>query len=68
MEQNLSEDVMRKRGIFAPEFVAWLKKTFYEHNVDLSMQIYQIFLLEIWFQTFIDPPAEAVGARPAGAA
>jgi asparagine synthase (glutamine-hydrolysing) len=53
---------VRERGVFEPDFVEWMKGEFYERGRDLTMQLYQAFLMEIWFQLYVD------GKEPAGAA
>lgn len=54
VHDNLSPDRVRDRGIFEPKFVQWALDTFYGGGVDLSMQIYQALVLELWLQKFVD--------------
>jgi asparagine synthase (glutamine-hydrolysing) len=53
---------VRERGVFEPAFVEWMKREFYSGGRDLTMQLYQAFLLEIWFQLYLD------GKEPLGVA
>jgi len=50
----LSPTQVRARGIFDVAFVEWMKKEFFERGQDLSIQIYQIFLLEVWLRLYVD--------------
>ena len=52
---------VRERGLFQVDFIEWLKRQFYENGRDLSVQLYQVFLLEVWMTLFLDG-----GGRPAG--
>ena len=49
---------VRDRGIFAPEFVDWLLREFYDGSKDLTIQLYQVFLLERWMELFVDRARE----------
>ncbi len=49
---------VRNRGIFAPEFVDWLLREFYGGSKDLTIQLYQVFLLERWMELFVDRTRE----------
>jgi hypothetical protein len=40
--------------VFEPAFVEWMKSEFYAGGRDLTMQLYQALLLEIWFQLYVD--------------
>lgn len=56
----LTPQKVRERGVFEPAFVEWMKSEFYGGGRDLTMQLYQAFLLEIWFQLYVD------GKEPVG--
>ncbi|MEX2299995.1 MAG: asparagine synthase (glutamine-hydrolyzing) [Bryobacterales bacterium] len=56
----LTPQKVRERGVFEPAFVEWMKSEFYGGGRDLTMQLYQAFLLEIWFQLYVD------GKQPVG--
>jgi asparagine synthase (glutamine-hydrolysing) len=58
---------VRERGIFEPAFVEWMKGEFYGGGRDLTMQLYQALLLEIWFQLYLDRK-EPAGVRAFSAA
>jgi len=57
----LTPQRVRGRGVFEPAFVEWMKSEFYGGGRDLTMQLYQALLLEIWFQLYVD------GKEPVGA-
>jgi asparagine synthase (glutamine-hydrolysing) len=52
----LSEDVIRKRGLFRPEEVKRLIDTNLSGREDLSLQVFQLLNLELWQRQFIDRP------------
>jgi asparagine synthase (glutamine-hydrolysing) len=55
---------VRDRGLFQVDFIEWLKRGFYENGRDLSVQLYQVFLLEVWMTLFLDGKGRpAAGAR-----
>ncbi len=55
---------VRDRGIFDVAFVEWMKREFYERSRDLSVQLYQALMLEIWLRLFVDGEARpGVAAR-----
>jgi asparagine synthase (glutamine-hydrolysing) len=55
---------VRERGLFQPPFVEWMLHAFYEEQRDLSLQLYQAFLLEKWFALFVDPAVPEPPAAP----
>ena len=58
VDDLLSPDQLRKRGIFDPEV---LRKYVGEHRSgrqDWSMQVWQFLTLELWMQTFLDGGAQ----------
>ena len=66
----LTPQRVRDRGVFEPEFIEWMKREFYNGGRDLTMQLYQAFLLEVWFQLYMDgkePVGVAAISRAAGA-
>ena len=63
----LSPQRVRERGLFDPAYIEWMKKEFYVAQRDLTVQLYQAFLLEIWFQLYLDGK-EPVGVPARGAA
>jgi asparagine synthase (glutamine-hydrolysing) len=63
----LAPQKVRERGVFEPAFVEWMKSQFYGAGRDLTMQLYQAFLLEVWFQLYVDRKQPA-GVRSLSAA
>lgn len=57
----LSARRVRDRGVLEVDFVEWMKREFYESRRDLSVQLYQAFLLEVWLGLY----ASGDGRRPA---
>ena len=53
----LSDEVIRKRGLFRPEEVKHLIKLNLSGREDLSLQIFQLLNLELWQRQFIDRQA-----------
>ena len=45
---------VKDRGVFRVEAVEWLKREFYDRGHDLSVELYQVFLLEIWLRLYAD--------------
>ena len=62
IDEALSPETIKKRGIFAPEFISWLQRDYYQRRRDRTMEMFQVFLLELWMQIFVD------GRRPSGLA
>jgi asparagine synthase (glutamine-hydrolysing) len=54
VEDLLSAETVRRRGFFNVAFVEWLKTQFYEHHRDFSIELFQAFMLERWFELFVD--------------
>jgi asparagine synthase (glutamine-hydrolysing) len=54
VDELLSPDRVRERGIFTVDFVEWMKREFYAGGRDLSLQIYQALLLEVWLGLYLD--------------
>ena len=53
-EDLLSESVIRRRGLFDPIAVQRLLADLYSGKQDLSLQIFFLLTLEIWFREFVD--------------
>ncbi len=45
---------VRDRGILQVPFVEWMKQEFYDGKRDLSVQLYQALMLELWMQRYVD--------------
>lgn len=54
VEDLLSENNIRKRGYFNPEYVRWMLCEHYEGRKNLDDQIWSLLMLEIWHQVYID--------------
>jgi asparagine synthase (glutamine-hydrolysing) len=63
VEDLLSPQRVRERGIFEPAFVEWMKREFYAGGRDLGLQMYKALLLETWLRLYLD----GGGRRFAGA-
>jgi asparagine synthase (glutamine-hydrolysing) len=64
----LSPAQVRKRGIFDVAFVEWMKNEFFERGRDLSIQMYQVFLLEVWLRLYLDGHRPTTASLMASAA
>src|SRR5262245_36381229 len=60
VDEALNSAQVKRRGIFDAAFGEWMKREFFEHGRALSLQIYQMFLLETWLRLYVD------GGRPTG--
>jgi len=54
VEELLSEEVVRKRGLFRPEEVRRLIDRNLSGREDFSLQVFQLLNLELWQRQFID--------------
>lgn len=54
VEDLLSEDSIRKRGLFNPGYVRFILDQEYQGIEYYSNHIWQLLTLEMWFRTFID--------------
>lgn len=54
LHEALHPDRVRRRGIFQVDYVEWMKRAFFDEGRDLSVQLYQAFMLETWFNLFVD--------------
>ncbi|MBC8555873.1 MAG: asparagine synthase (glutamine-hydrolyzing) [Candidatus Brocadiales bacterium] len=50
----LSEERIRKRGYFRPDFIKLLLRQHYRGKQDFTDQIYALISLELWHQVFMD--------------
>lgn len=57
IDDLLSEETIRRRGLFEPAAVRKLIDTNLSGREDLSLQVFQLLNLEIWFREFIDGAA-----------
>jgi asparagine synthase (glutamine-hydrolysing) len=56
VDDLLSEETLRSRGLFDPAAVARLRAVNAAGRADYSLQIYALLSLELWSQTFLDRP------------
>jgi len=59
VEDTLSDDALRRRGIFSPAAVRRLIALDAQGRVDGSYTIFALMCIELWFRRFIDAPAAA---------
>jgi len=50
----LSPAKVRARGVFDVRFTDWFKEEFYVRQRDLTTEVSQVFLLEVWMRLFLD--------------
>jgi asparagine synthase (glutamine-hydrolysing) len=54
VEELLSEDVVKRRGLFRPEEVRRVIETNLSGREDYNLQVFQLLTLELWQRAFID--------------
>ena len=54
MNELLSDQSVRNRGIFDPTAVAGLRHSLNSQEFMLVKQVYSLMVLELWFRTFVD--------------
>ena len=54
VDDLLSEETIRRRGIIRPEAVAQLRRDNAQGLADNSLQLYALLNLELWHRTFLD--------------
>ena len=64
MEDLLSDQAVRHRGLFRPEAVARLRGLMHRHEFLLVKQVFSLMVLELWFRIFYDR-TESVSRLPA---
>lgn len=57
VDQYLSPERLRDRGVFNPEAVARLMRDNHQGTIDASYSIFAVLCIEIWFQQFVDGAA-----------
>ena len=67
VDDLLSEDQVRKRGLFRPQVVRRYVDEHRRGAEDWSMQIWQLLTLEIWMQLFLDGGARSFAQSNIGA-
>jgi hypothetical protein len=51
----LSEETIRRRGLFRPEEVRRIIEANLSGREDYNLQVFQLLNLELWQRAFIDP-------------
>jgi asparagine synthase (glutamine-hydrolysing) len=54
MDDLLSDESVRSRGLFQPEAVAQLRGMMQQREFVLVKQVFSLMVLELWFRTFVD--------------
>ena len=54
VEELLSEQKIKERGLFDPNQVRKIIDTNLSGREDLSLQVFQLLTFELWMQTFLD--------------
>ena len=54
VDDLLSEETVKQRGLFNPSAVLSIIKSYESGKEDLSLHIFQLLTLEIWFRQFLD--------------
>src|SRR5205823_3322892 len=54
VDRVLSPEMLRERGYFRPEYVAWLREQQASGRQDFSQHIWALLVFELWHRTFID--------------
>ena len=54
VEDLLSEEVVRRRGLFEPQYVRELIDNNLAGKEDHNLQVFQLLNLEIWMREFLD--------------
>jgi len=57
----LSPERIKARGIFDVGFTEWLKEQFYGQRRDLTTELSQVYLLEVWMRLFVDGAGRRTG-------
>jgi asparagine synthase (glutamine-hydrolysing) len=53
-DRLLSEDLLRERGYFRPEYVTWMREQQASGRRDFSQHLWALLVFELWHRTFID--------------
>jgi asparagine synthase (glutamine-hydrolysing) len=63
VQDSLSEETLRRRGLFRPGQVTRLIQDHLDGRVDASNRIFVLLMLELWFERFVDRRAELYPAE-----
>ena len=61
VETFLSPEVIRKRGYFNPEYVAWLIREHRAGNRNFTDQLWALMVYEVWHRIYMDHEHSPVG-------
>jgi asparagine synthase (glutamine-hydrolysing) len=64
MEELLSEESVRRRGIFQPGAVSKLRGAMHRREFLLVKQVFSLMILELWFRIFVDRTVSVDPPRP----
>jgi asparagine synthase (glutamine-hydrolysing) len=62
----LSEEALRRRGLFDPQAVAELVRLNQSLRMDATYTIFSLMCIELWCRMFVDRPTPAVARRDGG--
>jgi asparagine synthase (glutamine-hydrolysing) len=54
MDNLLHADLLRERGYFRPDYVAWLRRQHTAGRRDFSQQLWALLVFELWHRIYID--------------
>jgi asparagine synthase (glutamine-hydrolysing) len=66
--ETLLSQSARERGLFRPDYVRHLLEEHCAFTRDHHTRLWALLMLELWFQMWIDPPAEPGAFQPPGRA
>lgn len=52
VEEFISEEAIRSRGLFNWTYISEIKDAFYRNDYDFSRKLFNLLMLEIWFQHY----------------
>jgi len=61
VETFLSSEVIRKRGYFNPEYVAWLIREHHAGKQNFSDQLWALMVYEVWHRIYVDNEHSLMG-------
>jgi asparagine synthase (glutamine-hydrolysing) len=54
IDDLLSEETVKRRGIFRPDEVKWVIDANFSGREDYNLQVFQLLGLELWHRAFVD--------------
>ena len=64
VDDLLSEETIRRRGLFEPSEVRRVIEANLSGREDFSLHVLQLLTLELWHQAYLDAPAALASSRP----